>query len=75
MKKKFSVNLLERRSFTNHRNRSCKSEKKNKLNEQKHHSAFLCTEYFYFQDRHMFSCVDPLLLCYKVLTMDRVALF
>ena len=32
-----------------------------KVNEQKRHSAFLCAEHFYFQDRHLFSCVDPLL--------------
>ena len=46
-----------------------------KVNEQKRHSAFLCAGHFYFQDRHLFSCVDPLLLCYRVLNMGRVALF
>ena len=46
-----------------------------KVNEQKCLSAFLCAEQFYFQDRHFFFCVDPLLLCYRVLNMDRVALF
>ena len=46
-----------------------------KVNEQKHHSTFLCMEHFYFQDRRLFFCVDPLLLCYRVLNMGRVALF
>ena len=46
-----------------------------KVNEQKRHSAFLSAENFYFQDRHLFFCVDPLLLCYRVLNMGRVALF
>ena len=45
------------------------------VNEQKCHSAFLCAEHFYFQDQHLFFCVDPLLLCYRVLNMGRVALF
>ena len=46
-----------------------------KGNKQKCLIAFLCAEHFYFQDRHLFSCVDPLLLCYKVLNLGRVALF
>ena len=45
------------------------------VNEQKRHSAFLCAEHLYFHYRHLFSCVDSLLLCYKVLNMGRVALF
>ena len=46
-----------------------------KINEQKCLSTFLCAEHFYFQEWHWFSCVDPLLLCYKVLNMGRIALF
>ena len=38
-------------------------------------ALFLCAEHFYFQDQHLFSCVDPLLLCYRVLNMGRVVLF
>ena len=45
-----------------------------RVNEQKRHSAFLCAEHLYFQDRHLFSSVDPLLLCYRELNMGRVAL-
>ena len=66
--------INEGRRSTNHPNRPCKSGKI-KVNEQKSHSAFLCAEHFYFQDRHIFSCVGPLFLCYKVLNMGSVALF
>ena len=52
-----------------------KSALKIKVNEQKCHSTFLCAEHFCFQDRHLFSCIDPLHLCYQVLNMGRVALF
>ena len=69
----FSV-ISKRRRFTNHPNRLV-NQGKIKVNEQKRHSAFLRAEHFYFQDRYLFSCVDPLLLCYRVLNMGRVALF
>ena len=46
-----------------------------RVNEQKHHSSFLRVEHFYFQDRHLFFYVGPLLLCYNVLNMGMVALF
>ena len=66
----------QRRRFTNHLNRPCKSWGGGlKDYEQKHRSAFLCAEHFYYQDRHLFSCVDPVLLCYRVLNMGRVTLF
>ena len=69
------LHFQQRRRFTNHPNRPCKSGEKIEVNEQKCFCAFLCAEYFYFQDRHLFSCVDPLFLRYRVLNMRRVALF
>ena len=46
-----------------------------KFAQQKWHRTFLCAEYFYFHEQHLFSCVNPLLLCYRMLNMDRVAIF
>ena len=42
--------------------------------QQKWHRSFLCAEHFYFHEQHLFSCVNPLLLCYMVLNMGRVAI-
>ena len=64
--------FYQRRRFTKHPHRPRKSGKTSK---QKRHSAFLRAEHFYFQNRHLFSCVDLLLLCYMVLNMGKVALF
>ena len=36
---------------------------------------FLCAEHFYFHEQHLFSCVNHLLLCYRLLNMGRVAIF
>ena len=64
---------IRRGKFTNHNSRfGLVNQGKRKVNEQKCLSAVLCAEHFYFQDRHLFSCVDPLLLCYRVLNMGRV---
>ena len=38
-------------------------------------ALFLCAEPFYFHKQHLFSCVNPLLLCYRVLNMSMVAIF
>ena len=46
-----------------------------KVNKQRCLGTVLCAKHYDFQDRHLFSCVDPLLLCYRVLNMGRVALF
>ena len=46
-----------------------------KVAEGKWHSTFLCAEHFYFHKQHLFSCVSPLLLCYRVLHMGRVGIF
>ena len=35
----------------------------------------VCDEHFYFHEQHLFFCVNPLLLCYRVLYMGRVAIF
>ena len=51
------------------------NQEKIKVNEQKRHCAFLCAEHLYFQDQHLFSCVDPLLVCCRVLNRGRVVLF
>ena len=45
-----------------------------KVAQQKWHRAFLCAEHFYFHEQHLFSCVIPLLLCYRVLNMGRVTI-
>ena len=45
-----------------------------KVAQQKWHRTFLCAEHFYFHRQHLFSCVNPLLLCYRVLNMGRVAI-
>ena len=45
-----------------------------KVAQQKWHRTFLCAEYFYFHEQHLFSRVNPLLLCYRMLNMDRVAI-
>ena len=46
-----------------------------KVAQQKWHRTFLCAEHFYFLEQHLFSCVNPLLLCYRVPNMSRVAFF
>ena len=38
-------------------------------------SFILCAKHFYFNEQHIFSCVNPLLLCYRVLNTGRVAIF
>ena len=43
-----------------------------KVSQQKWHRTFLCGEYFYFNEQHLFSCVNPLLM---MLNMDRIAFF
>ena len=57
----------QRRRFTNHPNRPCKSgEKYKSVNKS------VLAEHFCFQDQHLFPCDDPLLLCYRVLNAGRV---
>ena len=51
------------------------NQQRNKVAEPKWHSTFLCAEHFYFHEQHLFSCVNLLLLCYRVLNMGRVAIF
>ena len=58
--------------------RTCRTgpvnRQKIKVAEGKWHSTFLCAEHFYFHKQHLFSC-NPLLLCYRVLHMERVGIF
>ena len=76
VKNLFYTEKFERGRFSNHDSRlGFVSQGKIKVNEQKYLSAVLCAEHFYFQYQHLFSCVDPLLLCYRVLNMGRVVLF
>ena len=56
--------------FENLPNRPCKSAKHQSRSTK---VAFLCAEHFYFHEQHLFPCVNPLLLCYRVLNMGRVA--
>ena len=51
------------------------NRQKVKVAERKWHSTFLCAKHFYFHEQHLFSCVNPLHLCYRVLNMSRVAIF
>ena len=51
------------------------NQQKIKVAEQKWHNTFLCAEHFYFHEQHLFSCVNPLLLCYRMLNLGRVAIF
>ena len=51
------------------------NQQKIKVAERKWHCTFLCAEHFYFHEQHLFSCVNPLLFCYRVLNMGRVAIF
>ena len=51
------------------------NRQKIKVAQWKLHSTFLCAEHFYFHEQHLFSCVNPLLLCYRLLHMGRVAIF
>ena len=46
-----------------------------KVAQQKWHRTFLCAEHFYFHKQHLVSCVNPLLLCYRMLNMEREAIF
>ena len=51
------------------------NQQKIKVAERKRHRICLCAKHFYFHEQHLFSCVNPLLLCYRVLNMGRVAIF
>ena len=64
----------ERAKFANLPNRPCKSTKKIKVAERKWHSTFLSTENFSFHGQHFFSCINPILLCDRVLNRDRVVI-
>ena len=70
---------LQQNTFKGLGSRTCRIGPVNRQNikvaQQKWHRTFLCAEYFYFHEQHLFSCVNPLLLCYRMLNMDRVAIF
>ena len=70
---------LKQNTFKGLGSRTCRIVLVNRQNikvaQQKWHRTFLCAEYFYFHEQHLFSCVNPLLLCYRVLNMGRVAFF
>ena len=51
------------------------NQQKIKVAEQKWHSTFLRAKHFYFHEQHLFSYVNPILLCYRVLNMGRMAIF
>ena len=70
---------LQQNTFKWLGSRTCRISPVNRQNikfaQQKWHRTFLCAEYFYFHEQHLFSCVNPLLLCYRMLNMDRIAIF
>ena len=51
------------------------NRQKIKVAEQKWHSTFLRAKHFYFHEQHLFSCVNPIHLCYRMLNMGRIAIF
>ena len=46
-----------------------------KVAGKKWHSTCLCAEHFNFNEQHLFSCLNPLILYYRVLNIGRVAIF
>ena len=70
---------LQQNTFKGLGSRTCRIGPVNRDNikvaQQKCHRTFLCAEHFYFHEQHLFSCVNPLLLCYRVLNMGRVSIF
>ena len=46
-----------------------------KVSERKWYSTFLFAEHFYFHEKHLFSFVNPLFLCYRMPNLGRVAIF
>ena len=69
---------LQQNTFNGLGSRTCRIGPVNRQNikvAQHGHRTFLCTEHFYFHEQHLFSCVNPLLLCYRVLNMGIVAIF
>ena len=70
---------LQQNTFKGLGSRTCRIGPVNRQNirvaQQKWNRTFLCAEYFYFHEQHLFSCVNPLLLGYRMLNMDRVAIF
>ena len=70
---------LQQNTFKGLGSRSCRTGPVNRQNikvaQQKWHRTFWCAEYFYFHEQHLFSCVNPLPLGYRMLNMDRVAVF
>ena len=68
---------LQQNTFKGLGSRTCRigpvNQRNIKVAQQKWHRTFLCAEYFYFHEQHLFSCINPLLLCYRMLNMDRVA--
>ena len=70
---------LQQNTFKGLGSRTCRIGPVNRQNikvaQQKWHRTFLCAEYFYFHEQHLFSCINPLPLCYRMLTMDRLAIF
>ena len=73
------TSTLQQNTFKGLGSRTCRIDPVNrqsfKVAQQKEHRTFLCAEYFYFHEQHLFSCVNPLLLCYRMLNMDRIAIF
>ena len=69
---------LQQNTFKGLGSRTCRIGPVNWQNinvaQQKWHRTFLCAEYFYFYEQHLFSCVNPLLLCYRMINMDRIAI-
>ena len=70
---------LQQNTFKGLGSRTCRIGPVNRQNinaaQQKWDRTFLCAEHFYFHEQHLFSCVNPLLLCHRVLNMGRVAIF
>ena len=66
---------LQQNTYKGLGSRTCRIDPVNpqniKVAQQRWHITFLCAEYFYFHEQHLFSCINPLLLCYKILNMDR----
>ena len=59
----------------NHPNRPCKSGKKSESMNKSVLALFCVPNISIFRIDTYFSCLDPLLLCYRVLNMGRIALF
>ena len=72
------TSTLQQHTFKGLGSQTCRigpvNRQNTKVAQQKWHRIFVCAEHFYFHEQHLFTCVNPFLLCYRVLNMGRVAI-